>query len=180
MVSFKILSTLFIILKLRYFFFFLTNTCKIQKKMSQNLFIDTHSELHELNSALEQLQDEYKFDIDYDNNTTPEDHEESTFPVDDDTSHLIFTSSQIEEFHKIWNKDLLHYEESEVPEEFNDKLMKQDIETFQKKLKTTSCCSKKCLINNIIDYEIATKKFQLFQKLNKNQQNMFLLGFRNA
>lgn len=69
MVSFKILSTIFIIFKLRYFFFFLTNIHKIQKKMSQtqNLFIDTHSELHELNSALEQLQDEYKFDIDYDN-----------------------------------------------------------------------------------------------------------------
>ena len=35
-------------------------------------------------------------------------------------------------------------------------------------------------INNIIDYEIATKKFQLFQKLNKNQQNMFLLGMLNT
>jgi len=147
---------------------------------NQNLFIDTHSELHELNSALEQLQDEYKFDIDYDNNTTSEDHEESTFPVDDDTSYSIFTNSQIEEFHKIWNKDPLHYEESEVPEEFNDKLMKQDIEAFQKKLKATPCCSKKCLINNIINYEIATKKFQLFQKLNKNQQNIFLLGMLSA
>jgi hypothetical protein len=148
--------------------------------MSQNLFIDTHSELYELNSALKQLQDEYKSDINYDNNTIFKDDEESTFPTDDDTSHTIFTNSQVEEFRKIWNKEQLHYEESEVPEELNNKLMEQDVEAFQKKIKATPCCSKNCLINNIVDYEIATKKFQLFQKLNKNQQNMFLLGMLNA
>src|SRR3954452_1685656 len=97
---------------------------------NQNLFIDTHSELHELNNALEKLQDEYKFDIDYDNNTISENYEKSTFSVDDDTSHLIFTNSQIEKFHNIWNKDPLHYKENEVPKEFNDKLMKQDVKAF--------------------------------------------------
>ena len=148
--------------------------------MSHNLFINTYSELHELNNALEQLQDEYKFDIDYDNNPTSEDDKESTFPIDDDTSHTIFTNFQVEEFRKIWNKEPLNYEESEVTEEFNNKLMEQDVEAFQKKLKATPCCSKNCLINNIIDHEIATNKFQLFQKLNKGQQNMFLLGTLNA
>ena len=54
------------------------------------------------------------------------------------------------------------------------------IEAFQKKLQTTPCCSKNCLIDNIINCEIATKKFQLYQELNKSQQNMFLLGMLNA
>ena len=46
--------------------------------------------------------------------------------------------------------------------------MKQDVEAFQKKLITTHSYSKECLINNIINYKIVTKQFQLFQKLNKN------------
>jgi hypothetical protein len=95
-------------------------------------------------------------------------------------SHSTFTNIQIEEFRKIWSKNPLHNEESEIPEEFDEKLIKQDVEAFQRKLETTSCCSKKCLINNIVNHEISIKKFKLFQKLNKNQQNMFLLGMLNA
>jgi hypothetical protein len=132
--------------------------------MSQNLFIDTHEELHELNAALEELQGEYKFNIDYDNNPTDEDRE-NFLPIDDDTTQSIFTNTQIEEFYRIWSKDPLHYEEgemSETQEQFNEKLQEQDIEAFQNKLKTTPCCSKKCLDNSIINYEVATKKFQLF------------------
>ncbi|RGB24601.1 hypothetical protein C1646_772843 [Rhizophagus diaphanus] len=141
--------------------------------MAQNLFIDIHEELYELNTALEELQEEYKFNIDY-GNTTDEGHEENLQPVNDETAQSIFTNTQIDEFYRIWSKDPLHYEEGEMPkdhEQFNEKLQKQDIEAFQKKLKTTPCCSKNCLVD-IINHEIATKKFQLFQKLNKNQQNM--------
>ena len=67
--------------------------------MAQNLFIDTHLELYDLNRSLKDLQDEYKFDID---------HEKSILPINEDTSHSIFTNFQIEEFRKIWNKDPLH------------------------------------------------------------------------
>ncbi|CAG8670039.1 4610_t:CDS:1, partial [Funneliformis mosseae] len=70
------------------------------------------------------LQHEYKFNIDYNNNTISENYEEFIFLIDDDTFYSIFTNFQIKEFHNIWNKDPLHYEESEVSEEFNDKLMK--------------------------------------------------------
>jgi hypothetical protein len=154
------------------------------KKMSQNLFTDTHAELHELNAALSELQEEYKFNIDYDDDTNNEDdHEENILPIDDDTVLSVFTDAEIEEFYRIWNKDPLHYEESEAPEaqdQFNEKLQEQDIDAFQKKLKATSCCSKNCLADNIINHEVATKKFQLFQNLNKSQQNMFLLGMLNA
>ncbi|SRR5436190_1572709 len=152
--------------------------------MSQNLFIDTHAELHELNTALEQLQEEYKFNIEYDDNTdADEGNEENILPVNDNLAQSIFTNTQIEEFHRIWNKDPpLHEEENEIPEDqqFNEKLLEQDIESFKKKLMTSPCCSKNCLTSNLVNYEIAIKKYQLFQNLNKNQQNMFLLGMLNA
>ena len=101
--------------------------------MAQNLFIDTHAELHELNATLEELQEEYKFNIDYNDNNNEEDYKESI--LDDDTTQSIFTNTQIEEFHKIWSKDPLHYEENETPDDqqFNKKLVEQDIEAFQKK-----------------------------------------------
>ncbi len=151
--------------------------------MSQNLFIDTHTELHELNTTLQELQDKYKFNFDYDDSITEKDCEENILPIDDNDAQSIFTNTQIEEFYKIWSKDPLHYEESEMHEtqvQFDEKLVEQDVEAFQKKLKTTPCCSKNCLIDNIINYEVATKKLQLFQKLNKSQQNMFLLGMLTA
>ena len=109
--------------------------------MFQNLFIDTHAELHELNTALQQLQGEYKFDIVYDDNNinTDEDDEEYILviiPKDDNAAQLIFTNTQIEEFHKIWKKDPpLHYDEkSEIPEDlqFNENLIEQDIEALKK------------------------------------------------
>ncbi|CAG8699142.1 1210_t:CDS:1, partial [Funneliformis mosseae] len=55
--------------------------------------------LYELNIALEQLQNEYKFDINYDN-TVDEDYEKNV-PIDDDMFYSTFTNTQIEEFHKI-------------------------------------------------------------------------------
>ncbi|CAI2192565.1 19975_t:CDS:2, partial [Funneliformis geosporum] len=57
--------------------------------MSQNLFIDTHIELHELNTALQQLQGDILVII----------------PKDDNVAQSIFTNTQIEKFHKIWKKD---------------------------------------------------------------------------
>ncbi|CAI2179245.1 18264_t:CDS:2 [Funneliformis geosporum] len=52
--------------------------------MVQSLFIDTHSELHDLNRSLEDLQDEYKFNMDYnDNKTTSKDYGESILSIVD-------------------------------------------------------------------------------------------------
>ena len=73
--------------------------------MTENLFIDTHAELHELNAALEQLQEEYRFDIDYEDITDEnENYEEDVLPNNDDAVQFIFTNIQICEFQKIYNK----------------------------------------------------------------------------
>jgi hypothetical protein len=149
--------------------------------MSQNLFIDTHAELHELNTALQELQDEYKSNIDYDDNNIEKDYEENILPIDDNEAQSIFTNTQIG-IYKIWSKVPLRYEESEIPEtqeQFDEKLVEQDVDALQKNSKLLlTCCSKKCLIDNIINYEVAIKKFSIVSEVKqKSAKHVFI---RNA
>ena len=150
-----------------------------------SIFTETHPELTSLNTNISSLQNIYQSTyIDEENNSEfleQNSNETNNFissklfyNIDND----IFSQIEINNFYKIFNQKSEFFI-SDIDKK-QKVLTEQDINAFCNKFDLFECCSTLQCTKNIINREIAIKKWKNIQMMSKDEKNMFLLGILNA
>ena len=150
-----------------------------------SIFTETHPELTSLNTNISSLQNIYQSTyIDEENNSEfleQNSNETNNFisgelfyNIDND----IFSQIEINNFYKIFNQKSEFFI-SDIDKK-KKALTEQDINAFCNKFDLFECCSTLQCTKNIINREIAIKKWKNIQMMSKDEKNIFLLGILNA
>lgn len=151
-----------------------------------SIFTETHPELTSLNTNISSLQNIYQSTYIEEENNSDEILEQSSNETNNFISsnlfnnidNNIFSQIEINNFYKIFNQ------KSEIFISEVDKKQKaiteQDINAFCNKFDSFECCSSLQCTKNIINREIAIKKWKNIQMMSKDKKNMFLLGILSA
>lgn len=150
---------------------------------NNNLFDETHPELLELNKEFQELQNSFisPLDIQAEDIVDIDETDESEVSDDelDNTNGNIFSDLEIQKFRNIYCKNLVEIDSDELvttQEKINQK--NEESKVYILNILKTKCCNKDCLTN--IDQESAILRYKNYNNLNKNEQNIFLLGVVSA
>ncbi|CAJ0823601.1 12044_t:CDS:2 [Entrophospora sp. SA101] len=150
---------------------------------NNNLFDKTHPELSELNEEFQELQNNFisPLDIQAEDIIGIDETDESEVSDDelDNTNGSIFSDLEIQKFRNIYCKNSVEIDSDELvttQEKIDQK--NEESKAYILNILKTKCCNKDCLTN--IDQESAILRYKNYNNLNKNEQNIFLLGVVSA
>src|SRR6185369_8291982 len=148
---------------------------------NNNLFDETHPELLELNKEFQELQNSFISPLDIQEDIVDIDETDESEVSDDEldnTNGNIFSDLEIQKFRNIYCKNLVEIDSDELATQEKINQKNEESKVYILNILKTKCCNKDCLTN--IDQESAILRYKNYNNLNKNEQNIFLLGVVSA